>query len=94
MDFTTPTTYHFPTSIRFGAGVINELSSYLSEQGLTKPLLVTDPVLEHLPVFKNVLEQLNLQPDKIDIHRVNNLLNENISIGEDNEDLLDHTLRM
>ncbi len=39
----------------------------------------------------SVFEQLNLHPDKIDIHRVNNLLNENISIGEDNEDLLDHT---
>ena len=59
MDLTTPTTYHFPTSIRFGAGVINELSDYLSSNKLSRPLLVTDPVLEHLPVFKNVLENLN-----------------------------------
>ena len=38
-----------------------------------------------------VFEQLNLQPDKLDIHRINNLLNESITIGQNNEDLLDHT---
>ncbi len=38
-----------------------------------------------------VFEQLNLQPEKLDIHRINNLLNESINVGEKNEDLLDHT---
>ena len=36
-------------------------------------------------------EQLKLHPDKLDIHRINNLLAENINVSEDNEDLLDHT---
>ena len=39
----------------------------------------------------NVFEQLKLEPEKLDIHRINNLLTETISIGENNEDLLDHT---
>ncbi len=44
-------------------------------------------IIQLLSVFK----QLKLEPEKLDIHRINNLLNENISMGEDNEDLLDHT---
>ena len=39
----------------------------------------------------SVFEQLKLHPDKLDIHRINNLLAENINVSEDNEDLLDHT---
>ena len=39
----------------------------------------------------NVFQQLELEPEKLDIHRINSLLTENISVGEDNEDLLDHT---
>ena len=39
----------------------------------------------------SVFEQLKLQPDKLDIHRINNLLAENINVSEDNEGLLDHT---
>ena len=39
----------------------------------------------------SVFEQLKLQPDKLDIHRINNLLAENINVSEDNEDLLDLT---
>ena len=39
----------------------------------------------------NVFEQLKLQPEELDIHRINTLLGENINVGEDNEDLLDHT---
>ncbi len=44
-------------------------------------------ILQLLSVF----EQLKLQPDKLDIHRINALLSENINVSEDNEDLLDHT---
>lgn len=48
-------TYNFPTKIRFGAGVINELSSYLKDQQLKSPLVVTDPMVAELPFFKNIL---------------------------------------
>ena len=34
---------------------------------------------------------MKLHPDKLDVHRINNLLAENINVSEDNEDLLDHT---
>ncbi|MAW07685.1 MAG: alcohol dehydrogenase [Halobacteriovoraceae bacterium] len=47
------TNYNFPTSIRFGEGVIDELSDYLISNDLKKPLIVTDPILETLEVFKN-----------------------------------------
>ena len=47
------TNYNFPTSIRFGEGVIDELADYLISNGLKKPLIVTDPILETLEVFKN-----------------------------------------
>ena len=49
------TNYNFPTSIRFGEGVIDELSDYLGNNGLQKPLIVTDPMLETLEVFKNAI---------------------------------------
>ena len=39
----------------------------------------------------SVFDQLKLQPDKLDIHRINNLLSENINVSNGNEDLLDHT---
>ena len=50
--------YNFPTSIRFGEGVIDELSDYLINNGLTKPLVVTDPILETLDVFKSAVAPL------------------------------------
>jgi alcohol dehydrogenase class IV len=50
--------YHFPTSIRFGRGVIDELGPHLKEQGLKHALIVSDPGLVALPIFKAVLEQI------------------------------------
>ncbi len=44
-------------------------------------------ILQLLSVFK----QLKLEPEKLNIEIINNLLAENISIVEDNEDLLDYT---
>ncbi len=51
-------TYNYPTKIRFGAGVINELSDYLKAQQLKNPLVVTDPMVAELPFFKNILASL------------------------------------
>jgi alcohol dehydrogenase class IV len=51
-------TYNFPTKIRFGAGVINELSLYLKDQKLTNPLVVTDPMVAELAFFKNIISTL------------------------------------
>jgi alcohol dehydrogenase class IV len=50
--------YNFPTSIRFGKGVIDELGPHLKEQGLKKALIVSDPGLVKLPVFENVMTMI------------------------------------
>ncbi len=53
--------YNFPTSIRFGKGVIDELAPHLKEQGLKKVLIVSDPGLVKLPVFEFVLKMIRTQ---------------------------------
>ncbi len=50
--------FNFPTPIRFGIGVIDELSAHLKAQGLARPLVVTDPNVRELPFFKKIVEQL------------------------------------
>ncbi|MFP5385746.1 MAG: iron-containing alcohol dehydrogenase [Bacteriovoracia bacterium] len=60
-QFSQRYSYHFPTSIRFGKGVIDELGPYLIEQGLKRPLIVSDPGLVALPVFKKVIDELKKQ---------------------------------
>ena len=50
--------FSFPTSIRFGVGVINELPDYIKSQNLKKPLLVTDGLIAGLDFFKNIKKAL------------------------------------
>lgn len=40
-----PSTFSFPTTIRFGPGVVAELPGHLARLGIAKPLVVTDPGL-------------------------------------------------
>ena len=42
--------WNYPTPIRFGAGRIAELPAACRELSMTRPLLVTDPVLAALPM--------------------------------------------
>src|SRR4030095_2111754 len=42
--------FSFPTAIRFGAGARKEVAQHLREQGLERPLVVTDKALGALPV--------------------------------------------
>jgi alcohol dehydrogenase class IV len=51
-------TYNFPTHIRFGKGVIDELADHLIAEGLSRPLFVVDSILADLDVFKNVIKSL------------------------------------
>lgn len=51
--------FNFPTTIRFGAGVVKELASYLKQNGLAKPLIVTDKTVSNLSFFKAILSDLN-----------------------------------
>lgn len=53
--------FSFPTPIAFGAGARKEVGPHLKEQGLRRPLIVTDKALGALPVlaeFRSHLEGL------------------------------------
>lgn len=69
MDFNQKTTFHFPTRIRFGKDVIEELGPYLKAQGFLKPLIVTDPLLPDLPFFKKILDDLNRHGQGVEVYR-------------------------
>jgi alcohol dehydrogenase class IV len=45
-------TFHYPTSIRFGAGRIRELPEACRALAMNRPLLVTDPALARLPMIE------------------------------------------
>ncbi len=51
--------YNFPTTIRFGAGASKELGTYLKTNNLSKPLVVTDPIVAELSFFKEIVKQLS-----------------------------------
>ena len=51
--------FNFPTVIRFGIGAIKELPQHLKDQGYTRPLLVTDPIVGKLPFFLESVDKLN-----------------------------------
>lgn len=51
-------TFNFPTRIRFGAGVIKELGAYLKDNNLSRPLVVTDPVIRTLGFFQQIVADL------------------------------------
>lgn len=47
--------WNYPTSVRFGAGRINELPAACAELGITRPLLITDRGLAHLPIVTDTV---------------------------------------
>src|SRR5688500_20052680 len=51
--------YNFPTTIRFGAGVIKELPAYLQKNQLRHPLMVSDGNVVQLAFFKQLVKELN-----------------------------------
>jgi alcohol dehydrogenase class IV len=54
-------TFSFPTAIVFGPGARREVAAHLSEQGLRRPLIVTDKALAALPLlaeFRSLLQGL------------------------------------
>ncbi len=56
-------TFSFPTSIVFGPGARKEVAAHLREQGLKRPLVVTDKALAALPVlaeFRSHLQGLDV----------------------------------
>ena len=59
----TITSINFPTPIQFGAGARKLVAQHLQDQGLKRPLIVTDKALGELPVlaeFKTHLQGLDI----------------------------------
>jgi alcohol dehydrogenase class IV len=52
------TTFSFPTTTRFGSGVISELPEHLSRLGIQRPLVVTDPGLVPTDAFRSLKNAL------------------------------------
>ncbi len=51
--------WSYPTTIRFGAGRINEIAEACAEASIKKPLLVTDRGLAGLPITQSTLDLLD-----------------------------------
>lgn len=58
MDFNRVVQFNFPATIRFGANAVKELPAYLKQNGLSKPLIVTDPIIASLSFFKEIINDL------------------------------------
>jgi alcohol dehydrogenase class IV len=50
--------WNYPTAVRFGAGRIKELADHCRQQGIDKPLLVTDAGLANAPITLAALSLL------------------------------------
>jgi alcohol dehydrogenase len=50
--------WNYPTSIRFGAGRIAELADAVRASGISRPLVVTDPMLARLPMLAAAMDGL------------------------------------
>ena len=67
VDFSQVRQYNFPTVIRFGAGVIGELPEYLVSNGLSRPLLVTDPMVAQLGFFRDIQRSLEARGISVEV---------------------------
>jgi alcohol dehydrogenase class IV len=67
MDFNKIVQYNFPTVIRFGAGSTKELGTYLIKNGLSTPLVITDPTVSQLSFFKEIISDLARQHISVEI---------------------------
>lgn len=59
--------FNFPTTIRFGAGVVNELPDYLKKNNLARPLVVTDPNVAQLGFFKKIVDDLKAKGFAVEV---------------------------
>ena len=65
LDLPDSVTFNFPTPILFGLGVRREIGPYLKENGMKRPLIVTDQGIAPLPMLhdlKVLLEGDGLEP--------------------------------
>ncbi len=67
MTFKSIYQYNFPTTIRFGAGSSEELGDYLLKNGLSRPLIVTDPTVAQLGFFKKITTALQQKGISVEV---------------------------
>jgi alcohol dehydrogenase class IV len=67
MDFNQISQFNFPTTIRFGAGAVNELPAYLKKNNLSRPLVVSDPNVAQLGFFKVIIDMLKNQGFAVEV---------------------------
>jgi len=75
--------WHYPTNIKQGIGRILELPLLCKDLGMTKPLLITDPILAEFPMVSQVLTHCREHGIQCDIFSkiVGNPTEENILDG-------------
>src|SRR4051812_49284291 len=67
MTFDKVYQYNFPTTVRFGAGASKEIGDYLTKNNLSKPLIVTDPLVSQLDFFKTIVSTLQKQGKSVEV---------------------------
>jgi alcohol dehydrogenase class IV len=84
--------YNFPTTIRFGAGAVNELPDYLLKHNLSRPLIVTDPIVSSLGFFKKITDELKRRNLSVEVFSdiYKNPVKSDVYKGTD---MYDHTMR-
>ena len=71
MNYNKIVQYNFPTIIRFGPGSVMELGAYLSKNGLSRPLIVTDSTVAQLYFFGEIVK--DLQSRNISVETFNDI---------------------
>ncbi len=66
-DFNVIRQFSFPTIIRFGAGAVKELPAHLLANGLSRPLLVTDPMISSLDFFRDIKDSLTAKSISVEV---------------------------
>lgn len=61
MNINETYTFAFPTTIHFGVGVSRDVPLHLKDMSFKRPLIVTDPQLEKLPLFGQFLDNFRSQ---------------------------------
>ena len=71
MDYLSHQNWSFPTSIRYGPGRVKELFEICSQNGIKRPLIITDNGSKDLGFIKNIYD--NLQNKNLDIKIFSNI---------------------
>ena len=66
-DFNVIRQFSYPIIIRFGAGAVKELPDHLVANGLSRALLVTDPMVATLDFFKKIKESLGAKSISVEV---------------------------